>query len=112
MLLRGELDASKIAILEEDARTFLCAETGMALPLREATRLARAFADVAEGRLGVFVRQGVAEAGFFHRSLQEFLAADHLARHPLDDQQAFVQSHATDPRWREVILGLIWLTIR
>jgi hypothetical protein len=108
----AHFDVAPIAAVREYARKALASEDGLALPPQLANRLARTLADVAEGQLGVLVRQGVNMVGFFHRSLQEFLAADYLARRELSEQQHELMQRATDPQWREVILALIWRTVR
>jgi hypothetical protein len=87
-------------------------DLGLGLPSVEARAYIPRLVVIAEGTLGVLVRQGLRELSFFHRSLQEFLAARHLARKALADQQELVARRCTDPRWREVLLGLFWHTSR
>ena len=47
----------------------------------------------------MLVSQGQANLSFFHRSLQEYLAAVHLARTPSSNQQAVIRERLADPRW-------------
>jgi hypothetical protein len=44
--------------------------------------------------------------------LQEYLAAVHLARTPSSNQQAVIRERLADPRWREVIVGMVYLCRR
>ena len=85
-------------------------DIGLGMTVAEAKRHAREFSEVSESDIGVLVRQGVAELGFIHRSFQEFLAAEHLARLSAHEQLETVSYHALDPRWHEVLLALCWLT--
>jgi len=87
-------------------------EYGLGLRRQEALEVLRSFTNVEEGSLGLLVSQGQSQISFFHRSLQEYLAAVHLARTPLSNQGATIQANLADPRWREVIVGLIFLCQR
>ncbi len=87
-------------------------EYGLGLGRQEALEVLRSFTNIEEGSLGLLVSQGQSQISFFHRSLQEYLAAVHLARTPLSNQSAIIQANLTDPRWREVIVGLIFLCQR
>jgi hypothetical protein len=87
-------------------------ELGLGLERPVARRHATRFADVAEGTLGILVRQGLSELSFFHRSMQEYLAAAHAARLPHSTQRDLVRRRAADPLWREVVFGLIWFARR
>jgi predicted NACHT family NTPase len=87
-------------------------EYGLGLSRREALDVLRSFTNVEEGSLGLLVSQGQSQISFFHRSLQEYLAAVHLARTPLSNQVTTVQANLSDARWREVIVGLVFLCKR
>jgi energy-coupling factor transporter ATP-binding protein EcfA2 len=87
-------------------------EYGLGLGRQEALEVLRSFTNIEEGSLGLLVSQGQTQISFFHRSLQEYLAAVHLARTPLSNQGAQIEANLTDPRWREVIVGLIFLCQR
>lgn len=100
--------------LETVVNRFLVDQTGLGLGLghAEARQYLPQFSRIAEGTLGILVRQGVQELSFLHRSFQEFLAAHHMSRLPLNDQVTLVDAHVKDARWREVFLGLFWRTRR
>lgn len=86
--------------------------TGLGLDQREARRLGRDVVEVGEGAVGLLVERAPGEIGFFHRALQEYLAASHLSRLPLGEQGGVVEERCSDPQWREVILGTLHLTGR
>jgi energy-coupling factor transporter ATP-binding protein EcfA2 len=87
-------------------------EYGLGLSRQEALEVLRAFTNVEEGSLGLLVSQGQSQISFFHRSLQEYMAAIHLARTPLSNQVTTIQANLADARWREVIVGLVFLCQR
>jgi hypothetical protein len=87
-------------------------EYGLGLSRREALEVLRSFTNVEEGSLGLLVSQGQSQISFFHRSLQEYLAAVHLARTPISNQVATIQANLANARWREVIVSLIFLCQR
>ena len=82
-------------------------ENGLGLSRSESREVLRSFTNIEEGSLGLLVSQGQSFVSFFHRSLQEYLAADYLARTPLSNQEATIRIRLADPRWREVILAMI-----
>lgn len=86
--------------------------TGLGLEQREAQRLGRDVVEVGEGAVGLLVERAPGEIGFFHRALQEFLAARHFSRLPIDKQADVVEERCSDPQWREIILGTLHLTGR
>ena len=88
------------------------AEYGLSLSRQEAREVFRSFTNLEEGSLGMLVSQGQTNLSFFHRSLQEYLAAVHLARTPSSNQQAVIRERLADPRWREVIIGMVYLCRR
>lgn len=73
---------------------------------------ARSLLTLGEQALGLLVERGPHELGFLHRSFQEYLAAEHIARKPFADQSDFVNQHCTEPIWQEVLLSLLHLTRR
>ncbi|MGA8576052.1 MAG: hypothetical protein WB609_10305 [Candidatus Cybelea sp.] len=91
---------------------FLSDADGWAINKMMAREHARRFCAVAEGELGVLVRQGTGELGFLHRSFQEFLTADFITHLPFEQQRMILERHSNDPAWREVLLLMIWLTRR
>jgi energy-coupling factor transporter ATP-binding protein EcfA2 len=74
----------------------------------DARQNARALVTLGEEDIGILVQKSPREVGFFHRIFQEFLAAQHLGGLPFDEQVEIVRTHATDPRWNEVILCLLY----
>lgn len=109
--VRGDLRAISDNQLHQDLVAALMEPDVLALPQPEAIALANDIADLAEGDLGLLVRLGPAEVGFIHRSLHEHLAAEHLA-YRLNSEQlhAIVAERVRDARWREVLLGALWVT--
>jgi hypothetical protein len=100
--------AAAIAIVEE----YLKSEDGLGFGTTEARRHARELVETEGASTGLLVRRSDREIGFFHRSLQEYLAAQHLARLPLELQLRAIREHGQDVRWHEVLLGLLRLTSR
>jgi len=88
------------------------ANYGLSLSRQEAREVFRSFTNIEEGSLGMLVSQGQTNLSFFHRSLQEYLAAVHLARTPSSNQQVVIRERLSDPRWREVIIGMVYLCRR
>lgn len=81
----------------------------LAKDAQSAADAARPFVHIAEGKLGVLVRQGPRELGFLHRVLLEQLAAEHAAdRLELDELSELFADRAADPRWKEVLLATLW----
>jgi energy-coupling factor transporter ATP-binding protein EcfA2 len=87
-------------------------EHGLGLSRAEAREVLRSFTNLEEGSLGLLVSQGQSVLSFFHRSLQEYLAAVHLARTSLNNQEVTIRTRLADPRWREVIVAMIFLCRR
>jgi hypothetical protein len=85
---------------------------GLSLPREAARKILRSFTNLEEGSLGLLVSQGQSNLSFFHRSLQEYLAAVHLARTPLSKHKTVIQERLADARWREVIVGMVYLCRR
>ena len=66
----------------------------------------------AEEGFGLLVRTSAATVRFFHRAVQEHLAAAHITRLPPGEQCSLVAEFSADPRWEPVILSLLWLARR
>jgi hypothetical protein len=96
------------------AEELLCSaeEPGLGLPSETATATAASILATAEEGFGLLVRTGVATVQFFHRAIQEHLAAVHITRLQLRDQCSLVAEFGTDPRWEPAILSLLWLAPR
>lgn len=106
VLTAGDIRDSLESFLRDDT------EYGLGLSRQEALEVLHSFTNVEEGSLGLLVSQGQSQISFFHRSLQEYLAAVHLARTPLSNQSTTIQANLADARWREVIVGLVFLCPR
>jgi hypothetical protein len=87
-------------------------QMGFGLDRKEARRQSRVLLNFGEQSLGLLVEKGPQELGFLHRSFQEHLAAEHIARIPFTEQSEFVRQHCTNPAWQEVLLSLFHLTKR
>ena len=85
---------------------------GLGLDPSDANKYRPQFSQIAEGTVGVLVRQGIRELSFIHRSFQEFLAAEHISRLPLQQQRELIQRHCTSPQWQETLLAVFWKTRR
>jgi len=87
-------------------------DSGLGLPAETAAQMAQSIVATAEEGFGLLVRTGAATIRFFHRSIQEHLAAAHITRLPLSQQCGLVTEFGTDPRWEPVILSLLWFARR
>lgn len=87
-------------------------ELGLGYALAEARAISRRLLEIGENTVGLLVKRSPTQVGFFHRAFQEFLAAFHLSRLPLEAQLEVIDERCADPRWRDVILGLFHLTRR
>jgi hypothetical protein len=87
-------------------------DSGFGFDHREARRYSKEFLDIGESTIGILVKKSPQAIGFFHRALQEYLAAFALSRMSLGEQKSVVKSRCANPQWREVILGLFHITSR
>jgi hypothetical protein len=101
-------DAATEADAIAHAARFLMQRQG-SQDLDAAEETARSILAFAEERAGLFVKKASGAIGFLHLSIQEFLAARHLAQRSFSDRLAFVRENAERPRWREPILYLLYL---
>lgn len=110
----GELQGSvPDSATEEDAvarATRLVLERQGNEDIEKAEGLARAIFAFTEERAGLLVKKSPGNIGFLHLSLQEYLAAHHLRQRSPSEKHEFIREHATEPRWREPILYLLFLT--
>jgi hypothetical protein len=105
----GMLDrAAAIAIVEK----YLKSDEGLGFDPQDARQLARELIDSEGAATGLLVCRSENTIGFFHRSLQEYLAAQNLSRLGLETQLGILREHARDEGWHEVIRGLLHLTSR
>lgn len=83
---------------------------GPGLSNYEARHQAQLIIDHALGGLGLIVERSPNELGFFHLTIQEYLAALAMVRKDEEAQLAWLVHVWNQPQWREVVLG--WFSIR
>ena len=88
------------------------AATGFGFPEREARRHAARLLNMGIETIGVLVDRSPTDMGFFHRIIQEYLAACYLLGLSLAEQFGVVEARGRDPQWREVLLCLFSMTPR
>ena len=93
--------------MERRVREELCRDDGLAYPVVDAARVARAVLSQAEDEYGLLVPQGVGMVGFLHRVLLDQLAGEHLATLPSEDQENTLTTRADDPTWRDVLIAAL-----
>ena len=110
---RGEFAPVPDSTVRADLVTALKDPGHLAMDAPSAARMARTLTEIAEGHLGVLVRYGHQDLGFLHRVFLEELAAEHAADQlPADDRRDLFARRACDPRWSQVLLGVLWRTRR
>ena len=109
---RGEFGPVEEHAVRRDVITALKDPGYCAMDEQRAAATAGGFVEVAEGELGVLVRQGPRSVGFLHRVLLEQLAAEHLSRLQPDQLRDVLVEYAADPRWQEVLLAALWRITR
>jgi hypothetical protein len=87
-------------------------EGDFAIARAEARTKAEHIFELVSHTLGILVPRSVTDSGFFHRSIQEYLAGFYLSRCPMSEQETLVDSRCLDTQWREVILALFYETGR
>ncbi len=83
---------------------------GPGLSNYEAKDKAKAVIDYAQVGLGLLVERAQNELGFFHLTVQEYLAAQAMLRNNEDDQLDWLGQVWEQPRWHEVVIA--WFSIR
>ena len=58
----------------------------------------------AREELGLLTERSPGMIGFFHLTLEEYLAAVEIARQETDKRREMIEKHWSNPRWQEVIL--------
>jgi len=58
----------------------------------------------AREEVGLLTERSPGQIGFFHLTLEEYLAAVDVARRGMEERKRRVREHWANPRWREVIL--------
>lgn len=66
--------------------------------------LARRFLRHAREETGLLTERSPGQIGFFHLTLEEYLAAVEMARRETDERAQMLEKHWADPRWQETIL--------
>lgn len=84
----------------------------LGIPMNESKRLIKEFVPGLGEGPGLLIRITSKELGFLHRSIQEYLASQHLAHLPFQKQKEFVGEHGLETRWREVLIGFLWTATR
>lgn len=105
----GTIERGKAITIVEG---YLKSDEGLGFDTVAARRYARELVETEGASTGLLVRRSELEIGFFHRSLQEYLAAQHLSRLPLEAQLRVVREYIQDATWHEVLLGLLRLSSR
>jgi len=78
----------------------------------DAIRKSHETLDISENQIGILVEKSNDELGFFHRTLQEYLAAFHLSNLSFSEQKNIIALNIINPLWREVILCYFYLLKR
>ena len=79
---------------------------------RESSKLSSELLNIGENTIGIIVKKSPTELGFFHRVFQEFLASQYISYLSFTEQIAIIERHCDDPQWKDVILGLLFITNR
>jgi energy-coupling factor transporter ATP-binding protein EcfA2 len=105
--LISEEDAAKVMVcfLVDD-------QQGLGMTRPNAVEMGRTILSRAEDTLGILVKRSQDEIGFYHRTIQEYLASYNISRLPFNRQKDIIVDYCADPLWREVILGLFQIIKR
>ena len=99
---RGHLDKDQC---QKSCAEYLADDTlGLGLPSAQARREAEKFVDRLLTRYGILVERAPGELGFLHLSIQEYLAAEFLARESEDTQLSWLERVWATPSWRESVI--------
>lgn len=82
---------------------------GLGEPAAKARRIAAEAVIQLNGQYGVLVERSPKELSLLHLSIQEYLAAESVARESHDDQIAWMTGIWVSPAWRETLIA--WLGI-
>ncbi len=104
-LPEGVADKNIIAKLTEEY--LRSEEIGFGWTAEKAHAFSQKLITEASERLGILVEKSPRAVGFYHRSIQEYLAARHLARLPLSAQIETICSYCTKPEWMETFVFFI-----
>jgi len=96
------------AMPEADWRTeikrLLIGDDENGIDQKEADELVDLFMRHAREEVGLLTERSPGQIGFFHLTLEEYLAAFEIARQETDPRREMVAKHWANPRWQEVIL--------
>lgn len=95
------------ATAHEIVRDYLASPAGLGVTESTAAAAANEILSVNAETQGLIIEKAPGEVGFVHASFEEFLGAEHISSWPFDDIEAFVQTHAGEARWRNVIANLL-----
>jgi formylglycine-generating enzyme required for sulfatase activity len=70
----------------------------------DTTDIVERFLRYAREEAGLLTERSVGQIGFFHITLEEYLAAVEIARQAANDRSKILESRWHNPRWKEVIL--------
>ena len=106
---RGDISVLAESRLRRDFIDALQDADDLAMTPADAAETAGRLLTIAEGELGILVREGPREVGFLHRVFQEQLAAEYIASRlsPSETRELFAR-RVGDPQWREVLLATMW----
>lgn len=91
---------------EQVCTEFLVDDTyGLGESVAKARRIAAEAIDQLTSQYGVLVERSPGELGLLHLSIQEYLAAESVARQPHEDQLAWMAGIWTNPAWRESLIA-------
>lgn len=79
---------------------------------REAIRHTEKFISIGESEVGILVKKSIEEIGFFHRTLQEFLAAQYISTLACPEQESLLSQYMFNGQWKDVFLGMFSLLQR
>ena len=96
------------AMLEADwraeIRKLLMGDDEENIDRQEVDELVELFLRHAREEVGLLTERSPGQIGFFHLTLEEYLAAFEIARQETDQRREMVARHWANPRWQEVIL--------
>jgi hypothetical protein len=96
-----------VATARNTLRDYLASPHGFDLAESEAAAAANEILSVNAETQGLIVEKAPGEVGFVHASFEEFLGAEHIGSWPFKDIEMFVNAHAAEGRWRNVITNLL-----
>jgi energy-coupling factor transporter ATP-binding protein EcfA2 len=91
----------------EKLQEFLASPANLALDSTTARKAADEILSVNSETQGLIIEKAPAEVGFVHASFEEYLSAEHIGSWPFEQITSFLQAHAGEERWRNVITNLL-----